>query len=108
MPNSKSLPAHATELWEMVVAYFKQETIEPLKELGRFLSMGVLGSLVLCVGLPLMVLGLLRLLQTETGDHLTGSLTWVPYAATLVLSGLFAAMAARAIGAQKRKREAKA
>jgi len=100
---NKSLMTEATELWQLVVAYFKQETLDPIKQLGRFLAFGIGGSLLLCVGLPLLVLGLLRFLQTETADHLTGSLTWVPYAGTLVLSGIFAGLAARAIGSKKRK-----
>jgi uncharacterized membrane protein YidH (DUF202 family) len=99
----KTLVTQATELWQLVVAYFKQETLDPIKSLGRFLAFGILGSVLLCLGLPLLVLGLLRFLQNETKDHLTGSLTWVPYAATLGLSVIFAGLAARAISAKKRR-----
>jgi uncharacterized membrane protein YedE/YeeE len=99
----KTLVTQATELWQLVVAYFKQETLDPIKALGRFLAFGILGSVLLCLGLPLLMLGLLRFLQNETEDHLTGSLTWVPYAGTLVLSAIFAGLAARAISAKKRR-----
>lgn len=102
--NDKSLPAHATELWELVVAYLKQETIGPIKELGRFVGAGVAGSLLLAVGLPLIVLGLLRAVQNETGDHLTGNLTWVPYLAALALSALFAALALYGMKRTKNRR----
>jgi hypothetical protein len=90
--TENSLPGHATELWELVVAYLKQETIEPIKDLGRYIAWGVAGSVIMGIGLPLLVLGVLRVLQSETGEHFTGNLTWVPYAGafgfSLILLGL--------------------
>jgi len=109
LPDSKdkSLPTLATELWELVVAYLKQETIEPIKGLGRFVAFGIAGSIVLTLGLVLLVLGGLRAVQVETSPHLTGSLTWVPYLVVLVAAGLFAGLAARAITSKKRKAQKK-
>ena len=103
MPDDKSLPTLAHELWELVLAYLKQETVEPLKGLARFVGFGVAGAITFSVGLVLLVLAGLRVLQTETGEHLTGSLTWVPYVGVLVVAGLVAALFARAIGAKKRR-----
>lgn len=91
--NNKSLPAHATELWELVVAYLKQETVEPIKELGRYLKFGLMGGVLIALGLPLLDLALLRALQSETGEHLTGNWSWVPYVAALTLSAVFAGLA---------------
>lgn len=99
----KSLPNQVSELWELVVAYLKQETVEPIKNLGRFVAFGVAGSLLLAVGLPTLVLALLRGVQAETGDHLTGNLTWVPYLAAAGLAVVFAAMAAWGISRKKKK-----
>ena len=85
MPNrseSKSIPALVGELWEMTLAYLKQETVEPAKGLGRFVAFGVGGSLVLALGLVIMLLGGLRALQDETGATFTGDLTWAPYGIT--------------------------
>src|SRR5204862_4788182 len=56
----KSLPVPLQELWQLVVAYFKQETVEPVNALGRFVGFGVAGSLMLGVGIVLIVLGGLR------------------------------------------------
>jgi len=88
-----SLPVTLQELWQLVVAYFKQETVEPVKALGRFVGFGVAGSLMLGVGIVLIVLGGLRALQTETDRHLTGHLSWLPYGIALVFCGLVASLA---------------
>ena len=92
-PNDpKSIPQVATELWELTVAYAKQETVDPLRGLGRYLGYGVGGSLVFAFGSVLLLLSLLRALQTETGDAFDGNFTWVPYvivvAAAALLVGL--------------------
>lgn len=74
---------------QLVIDYVKQETVEPLKGLGRFLAFGVAGSLALCVGVVLLLLALLRLLQTETDGSFTGNLSWLPYLiVTVVAVGL--------------------
>lgn len=75
----KSIPQVASELWELSIAYAKQETIDPLKGLGRFLGYGVGGALLFGLGSVLLLLAGLRALQTETGSTFTGNLSWVPY-----------------------------
>jgi len=57
---------------KLTVDYFKQEALDPLKGLGRFLLWGLTGSLAIAVGILLVLVGILRLLQTETGTALTG------------------------------------
>ena len=47
--------------------------------------MGIAGSFFLAFGILLILLGVLRLLQTETGTALTGDWSWVPYAVVVVL-----------------------
>ncbi|HEX2849473.1 MAG TPA: phage holin family protein [Acidimicrobiales bacterium] len=104
-PNDKSLPTLAVELKDLVVAYAKQETVEPLKQLGRFVGFGVAGSFVLAVGVVLLVLGLLRGLQeVSTFD---GTWSFVPYLITLVACAIVVGLSARAIGAAKRRRSAR-
>ena len=88
-PNDpKSIPQVATELWELTVAYAKQETVDPLKGLGRYLGYGVSGSLVFAFGSVLLLLSLLRALQTETGDAFDGNFTWVPYVIVVLAAAL--------------------
>lgn len=92
-----------SELKDLILAYVKQETIEPLKGLLRFVAYGIGGTLLLSIGLLLWVLALLRALQTETGSTFAGNLTWAPYLITVVGSAVVAGLAARAIGSAKRK-----
>jgi hypothetical protein len=72
------------ELKDLVVAYFKQETVEPLKGLGRYLLFGVLGALLLGTGVFFLAMGGLRALQTETGTTFTGNWSWAPYGIVVV------------------------
>jgi hypothetical protein len=67
------------DAFKLTVDYLKQEALDPLKGLGRFLLWGVAGSLAIAVGILLLLVGALRLLQTETGTALTGNWSWVPY-----------------------------
>src|SRR5687767_13848155 len=107
--TNKGLPTLAVELKDMVVTYAKQETVDPLKAIGRFLALGVGGSILLAVGLVLLVLSGLRALQTETGDRFTGDLSFAPYLITFAGCVLVAVLSGRAIGAAKRRaRKAKA
>jgi len=73
------------DAFQLTVDYLKQETIQPLKGLGRFLYMGIAGSFFLAGGILLVLIGILRLLQTETGTALTGDWSWVPYVSVMVI-----------------------
>lgn len=101
--DDKGLPAHVGELRALVVAYLKQETLEPIKKLGRFLALGVAGSALTGIGVLLLALAGLRALQTETGDVFDGNWSWAPYGIVVVGCALVAAVAARTISAPKRR-----
>jgi hypothetical protein len=79
------LPQILRELWDLLVAYAKQETIDPLRDLGRWLAWGLAGSILLMVGVPLLALAVLRGLQTQTGDTFAGAWSVVPYVIVVVL-----------------------
>ena len=83
--GSHGLRHAGDDAFQLTVDYLKQETIEPLRGLGRFLYMGIAGSFFLAFGILLVLIGVLRLLQTETGTALKGDWSWVPYAVVIVL-----------------------
>ncbi len=91
--DDRSLPTQIGELWRMVLAYFRQETVEPVRNLGRFVAFGVAGSLLLGLGVGLLLLATLRFFQTETGSTFTGHLSWVPYVIMLVVALVLAGAA---------------
>ena len=66
-------------------AYAKQETLGPLKGAGKWLAYGTAGAVLLGVGLAYVLLGILRLIQTEWDRAATGSLSWLSYFIVLVL-----------------------
>lgn len=104
MPEEqKSVPQVLAELKDLTVSYAKQETVDPLRGLGRFVAFGVGGSFVLGIGLCLLALAALRALQTETDGTFDGGWSWAPYLITTVVLVLLAALAARSI---KEKKEA--
>ncbi len=97
-PEPKGVGAQVGDLKDLVVGYAKQETVDPLKTLGRYLGFGLAGSVAIGGGLVLLLLALLRGLQeltvfndpSPTGDSIW---SWVPYAITaavgLLIAGLF-------------------
>lgn len=91
--DDRSLPTQIGELWRMVLAYVRQETVEPVRNLGRFVAFGVAGSLMLGLGVGLLILATLRFFQSETGSTFTGHLSWVPYVIMLIVAVVLAGAA---------------
>jgi len=85
------------EVVNLVVDYIKQETLDPVKGLGRYVVFGVSGSVAISIGLFVLAVGFLRILQTETGSTFTGNLSWIPYVICAVLVVGIAFIAVKAI-----------
>jgi uncharacterized membrane protein YidH (DUF202 family) len=92
------------EIKTLVVRYIKEETIQPVKEMGRFIAFGVLGSLFVGFGVTLLLIGSLRFLQ-EQFKVLDGSLSWLPYLIVVALALVVVALTMWRIvsGAAKRR-----
>jgi len=104
IPERKSVRSSSEEFVQLVRDYAQQETLEPLRGLGRFVGFGVTGSVLLAFGIALFLLGVLRLLQTETGSTFTGHLSWLPYLITAVVAVAVLGLAAWRIGAGPARR----
>ncbi len=73
------------ELADFLKSYAKQETLEPLRGAGRWIAFGAAGALSLGLGLSIVLLGLLRLLQSEWSRSASGRLSWLSYAIVLAV-----------------------
>jgi len=80
------------ELKDLVIAYAKQETVEPLKGLGRYVGYGLGGALLMGTGIGFLAMGLLRLLQENRGWAVHGNWSWVPYVIDVVILIAIAAL----------------
>jgi hypothetical protein len=86
------------ELVDLVVAYFRQQTVDPIRSLLRYVAFGLAGALLLAVGGGLLALAAVRAIQAETSRHLLGNWTWAPYVGGLIVTGVGAVWAASRIG----------
>lgn len=77
--------ASVGEVIDYVKTYAKQETVAPLRGAGRWIGYGAAGAVALGLGLSLLLLGLLRLLQTEWTRSATGRLSWLSYLIVLIV-----------------------
>jgi hypothetical protein len=96
-PGLSGLRDEGQQAIALIIDYVKQETLDPVKGLGRYVLFGVVGAVALSIGLAVLTVGLLRLLQGETGSTFTGNLSWVPYVICMVVVVLIAYLAVRAI-----------
>lgn len=91
-PSTRRETASVGEVVELVKTYAKQETLGPLKGAGRWIAIGAISALLLGLGLFLILLGLLRLIQTEFDGLATGGSSWVPYLIVLVVTAALLAL----------------
>ena len=87
----KGAGAQVGELKDLVVGYAKQETVDPLKTLGRYLGFGIAGSVLLGTGIFLLLLALLRGLQ-EISFFQDSTWTWLPYLITALTGAIIVAL----------------
>ncbi len=76
----------AKEIQQMLVTYARQETVEPLKSLGRYLGFGISGAFLASLGTLFLGLGVLRLAQSRVSAFSGGSFaSTLPYLITLAV-----------------------
>jgi hypothetical protein len=85
--RGNSVQRDLDEIKSLAFRYIKEETIQPIKDMGRFVVWGALGSLLVGFGFFLLLFGALRFLQ-EQFKVLDGTLSWIPYLVVVVLAAL--------------------
>ena len=87
--------------------YLIQETVDPLRLLGRYVVWGTLGSFFVGIGALMLLVGLLRMLQEEF-PVLNGSLSWIPYLVVVIVAAAVIALTVLRIvtGPARRRRPA--
>ena len=87
------------EAINLVKEYARQETLGPLRGAGRWLGFGAAGAVLLGFGSALLVLGVLRVLQVDTGDTFRGRwMSLLPYLIALVVAAIVIGLAVSRIG----------
>lgn len=89
------------ELWDLLRSYAIQETLAPLRSLGRSLGWGLLGAVFVGLSVILAGLGVLRLLQSETGLF-DDRLSWLPYLIVMVVMAVVIGVAVAGIARTRR------
>jgi MFS family permease len=97
--------ASVGEVIEFVKTYAKQETVDPIKEAGRWLGFSAAAAVLIGFGLSLVVLGLLRLIQTEVDRLSRGAWSWAPYAIVFAVCIFVLAFAAWRLSKAKLDKE---
>ena len=75
----------AQEVQKLLVDYAKQETIEPLKTLGRYLGLGIAGAILVFMGVFFVGLATLRLLQSLDTFEGGSWMSTLPYLVAIVV-----------------------
>lgn len=95
------------ELKALVIAYAKQETLDPLKGLARYVAYGVGGAALIGTGIMFLAIGALRALEGDhRGPHFTGNWSWAPYA-IVVIGSLGLAAASWFVGTKRKSKRKK-
>jgi hypothetical protein len=83
------------QVWELSLTYAKEQTLEPIKALGRFVAWGLAGAVFIATGVSLLALAVLRALEVElaTSGHLSVERSLIAYGGTLVFCLLVALLA---------------
>ena len=86
-----------SEVVDLVKRYALQETVGPLRNIGRWLGFGVAGAFCLGFGTLVLLMALLRILQTETNGAFDGDLAFIPYLIVLAVTVVIIIVAASRI-----------
>ena len=85
------LRSRTQDAFALLRDYLIQETVDPLRLLGRYVVWGTLGSFFVGVGTLMLLVALLRILQEETSAF-QGNLSWIPYVIVVIVAAAVIAL----------------
>ena len=85
-PSTRRESASVGEVVDFVKEYAIQETVGPLKGAGRWIGFGAGGAALIGLGIMLLMLGLLRAIQSEWDGVAEGGTSWIPYAIVFLVT----------------------
>lgn len=104
----KALVPGIDDLFTTLRRYVIQETVGSLKAIAISLAIALGGAVLFAIGSVIALVGLLRLLQGETGDAFAGDWSFAPYAITalggVALVAIGGVATVRAVGPRRGRR----
>ncbi len=101
--GNPKLVGQVNEIKNLTIGYARQEVLGPLKTLGRYLGFGIAGAFAIGIGSVVVLIGVLRVLQTETGSTFRGNWSFAPYLLTTMAGALIMALCIKGIIGPKEK-----
>ena len=85
--KKRSRPASIDAVIDALTSYVKGQLVRPLSGAGRWLLFGIVGGVLVGAGVVFVLLGVLRLLQTELSgiSAVDSRLSWLPYLIVFVI-----------------------
>ena len=102
--KAKNPTGDARDLVDLVISYAKQETLEPLKGLGKNAAFGLGGAVLLGLGGIFCSVGALRAMQSETDFFERHNLTYLPYVFSILILVVLSVIGWVGLGPGKRGR----
>ncbi len=88
MSEPRSTYTQVEELIDLIKAYIKQETVDPLRTLGKRFGLGIAAALLFGISAVFFSLAVLRGIQRYMGFVNRGIVSVVPYVGVALLPGL--------------------
>lgn len=98
--NGQAFARDVDDVRSTAVRYVKEQTVDPVKALGRYAAFGCLGSILVGIGGILLIVGSLR----GMSHVFHGSLSWLPYLLVTIVASSVVALTIRTVSSGPARR----